>query len=221
MPSANSRATLRQIAPISRSRLRTPGLARVALDDLAQRVVGELDLGPAEAVLLDLARHQVALGDLELLLLGVAGELDHLHAVAQRRRDRLELVRGGDEEDPREVERQVEVVVAEGGVLLGVEHLEHRARRVAAEVGAHLVDLVDHQDRVVRAGVAHARGGSCPASRRCRCGGGRGSRTRRARRRPRCARTRGPSPRRSSGRARSCRRPAGRRSRGSSCARRA
>ena len=45
-------------------------------------------------------------------------------------------------------------MVAEGRVLLRVEHLEHRARRVAAEVGAHLVDLVDHQHRVVRAGVA-------------------------------------------------------------------
>ena len=85
----------------------------------------------------------------------VAGELDHLHAVEQRRRHRVELVRGGDEEDVREVERQVQVVVAEGRVLLGVEHLEHRARRVAAEVRAHLVDLVDHQHRVVRAGVAH------------------------------------------------------------------
>ncbi len=55
---------------------------------------------------------------------------------------------------PREVERQVEVVVAEGRVLLGVEHLEHRAGRVAAEVRAHLVDLVDHQHGVVRPGVA-------------------------------------------------------------------
>src|SRR5207248_2655202 len=32
---------------------------------------------------------------------------------------------------------------------------EHRARRIAAEVGAHLVDLVDHQQWVVGAGVAH------------------------------------------------------------------
>src|SRR3712207_2628335 len=73
---------------------------------------------------------------------------------SQRRRDRLELVRGADEEDLREVERQVEVVVAERRVLLRVEHLEHRARGVAAEVGAHLVDLVDEEDGVARLGVA-------------------------------------------------------------------
>ena len=108
-----------------------------------------------DPVLLHLARHQVALGDLQLLLLGVARELDHLHPVAQRRGDRVQLVGGGDEQDPRQVERQVQVVVAEGGVLLGVQHLEHRAGRVAAEVGAHLVDLVDHQHRVVGPGVAH------------------------------------------------------------------
>ena len=72
----------------------------------------------------------------------------------QRPRDRLEHVRRRDEHHVGEVEGQVEVVVAEGVVLRRVEDLEHRARRVAAEVGAHLVDLVDHEDRVARAGVA-------------------------------------------------------------------
>ena len=45
-------------------------------------------------------------------------------------------------------------MVAEGVVLRGIEDLEHRARRVAPKVGAHLVDLVDHEHRVARAGVA-------------------------------------------------------------------
>ena len=45
-------------------------------------------------------------------------------------------------------------MVAEGVVLGGVEHLEHRRGGVAAEVGAHLVDLVDHEDGVAGAGVA-------------------------------------------------------------------
>ena len=61
----------------------------------------------------ELLRDEVAPGDLELLLLGVAGELDDLHAVAQRRRDRVEHVGGGDEHHLREVERHVEVVVQE------------------------------------------------------------------------------------------------------------
>src|SRR5437763_1948030 len=57
-----------------------PGLARVAVDDEQQRLVAELDPRRRQAVALDLARDQVALGDLQFLLLRVAGELDHLHA---------------------------------------------------------------------------------------------------------------------------------------------
>ena len=107
-----------------------------------------------EAVRLDLLRHEVALRDPELLLVRVAGELDHVHPVEQRAADRVERVRGADEEHLREVERQVEVVVAEARVLLGVEDLEHRRRGVAPEVGAHLVDLVDQEDGVRRLGVS-------------------------------------------------------------------
>src|SRR5262249_57586219 len=53
-------------------------LARVARDDLADRVVGQRQLLRAEAVLLDLAGHQVALRGLTLLLLVVAPDVDDL-----------------------------------------------------------------------------------------------------------------------------------------------
>ena len=53
-----------------------------------------------------------------------------------------------DEHHLREVVVEVEVVVVEGVVLLGVEHLEQRRRRIAAEVGRHLVDLVEQEHRV-------------------------------------------------------------------------
>src|SRR4051794_14353770 len=129
-------------------------LARVVRDDHPQRAVGDRKPRLLQPVALDLAGHEVALGDLELLLLGVARELDDLHAVAQRPGDRVERVRRRDEHDVRQVEGHVEVVVAERRVLLGVEDLEHRARRIAAPVAAHLVDLVDHEQRVVRARVA-------------------------------------------------------------------
>ena len=41
-------------------------------------------------------------------------------------------------------------------VLLGVEHLEQRRRRVAAPVGAELVDLVEQEERVRRLRLLHA-----------------------------------------------------------------
>ena len=96
-PSAMRTAAWRSAWPICRSRLRTPGFAGVVLDDVAQRVVVDLDLARLEPVRLDLAAHQIAVRDLELLVGGVAGEADDLHAVAQRPRNGVEHVRGGDE----------------------------------------------------------------------------------------------------------------------------
>ena len=108
-----------------------------------------------QAVLLELPRHQVALRDGQLLPLGVARELHHLHAVEQRPGDVLDEVRRGDEQHLREVERHAQVVVGEGVVLRRVEHLEQRARRVALVGDAELVDLVEQEDRVLGAGLPH------------------------------------------------------------------
>ena len=97
----------------------------------ASDFVGELDVLVGDAVLLEQPRQQVAPRDLDLLLDRVAGDADDLHAVAQRRGNVEEIVRRADEQDRREVERQVEVVVDEVVVLRRVEHLEHRGRRIA------------------------------------------------------------------------------------------
>src|SRR3954467_8770048 len=60
----------------------------------------------------------------------------------------------GEGGDLGEVELHVEVVVAERRVLRRVEHLEQGGARVAAPVGADLVDLVEEDHRVHGAGVA-------------------------------------------------------------------
>src|SRR4051794_4459774 len=130
------------------------GFARVLGDDRARQLVGDLDLVLSEAVAPALARPQVAAGDRRLLGGRVAVEADDLHAVEQRAGDRLGLVRGRDEHDLGQVELDVEVVVAERRVLRRVEHLEQRRARIAAPVGADLVDLVEEDDRVHRARVA-------------------------------------------------------------------
>jgi hypothetical protein len=102
------------------------------------------------AVGLGLLGDQVLLGDRQLLPLGVAGQLDDLEAILQRKRDRVLLVRRGDEHRVRQVVVEIEVMIVERVVLLGIEHLEERARRVAAEVHRHLVDLVEQEHRVLR-----------------------------------------------------------------------
>jgi hypothetical protein len=98
--------------------------------------------------------HEVLARDANLLLFRVAGQLDDLHPVAERGRHGVEKIGRCDEERARQVKRHVHVVVAECGVLLGVEDLEKRRGRVAAEVHPQLVDLVEHEDRVLGLGAA-------------------------------------------------------------------
>ncbi len=147
------------------------------------------------------------LRDGDLLVLGVAGQADHFHAVEQRRRN-VERVRGGDEHHVGQVVLDLDVVIDERVVLLRIEHLEQRRRRIAAEVHAHLVDFVEQEQRIPDRRPWSCSAGSCRASSRCRCGDGRGSRPRRARRPATCARTCDWSRARSTGRAKSCRRRA-------------
>src|SRR5262249_49757182 len=102
----------------------------------------------------DRVRNEVLARDLDLLVLGIAGDEDDLHAVHQGRGD-IERVCRGDEHHVREIVVDLEVMVVEGVVLLGVEHFEQRRRRVAAEIRAHLVDLVEQEQRVRSFGLAH------------------------------------------------------------------
>ena len=64
------------------------------------------------------------------------------------------LIGGGDEEDLRKIERQIEIVIAESIVLLRIENLQQRRRRIAAVVVAELVNLVEHHDGIVNTGAA-------------------------------------------------------------------
>ena len=66
---------------------------------------------------------QVLARDLALLVLGIAGQGDDLHPVEQRLRQ-VQRVRGGHEHDVRQVDVDLQVVVLELAVLLGVEHLQ-------------------------------------------------------------------------------------------------
>src|SRR6266540_315880 len=123
-------------------------LARVVANDRPQGVGGQLHLAGPQARLLRPTAEQVVAGDRDLLLLGVAVQPDDLHTVQQWLRDRLDDVGGGDEQHVRQVQLDLEVVVAERVVLRRVEHLEQGRRRVAPPVGADLVDLVQQEHRV-------------------------------------------------------------------------
>ena len=130
--------------------------ARIAADDGADRGVVKAQLRGLQPVFLPLLGDQVALGDLQLFLVGIARHLDDLHAVKERARDRVGGICGRDEEHTGEIERDLEEVVPEAAVLLAVKRLKKGGRRVAPIVRAELIDLVEHHQRVARLGLDDA-----------------------------------------------------------------
>ena len=128
-----------------------PGFAGVLANDPSQSRVRKTYLANSEAVLGQLARDQIAFGDLQFVVLGVARQIDDFEPVAQRRRHGIEHVGGRDEQHARQIEWHVQIVIAEIGVLGWVEHLEQRRRRISSPVIAQFVELVQDEHRIARA----------------------------------------------------------------------
>ena len=68
--------------------------------------------------------HQELLGDFHLLLLRVTVQPQNFHAVLQGRGNGVHHVGCGDEENLRQIVLDIEVVIDEHEILLGVEHFE-------------------------------------------------------------------------------------------------
>src|SRR5690606_35527466 len=132
------------------------GLARVSRDDPVERIIEDLDVAGLEAVGIDRLRYEVSPRDLSLLLRRVPGQPNDLATIAERTGDVLEDVRRRDEEHLAQVEGKTEIVVPEGRVLLGIEHLEERGCGIAVEARRELVDLVEHEHRIPRSGATDA-----------------------------------------------------------------
>ena len=98
----------------------------------------------------------IRLGDLLLLPLRVAAEIDHFHAIEQRTGNVLDEVGRGDEQHLAQIERHTEIVVGERIVLRGIEHFEQRARRITLIRLTELVDFVEQEDGILAARLLHA-----------------------------------------------------------------
>ena len=132
-----------------------PRFAGIALDQGLQPFFLEADLILLQAVRLGLLGNQESFGDLELLVERITRDLDHLHPVLERRRDRMGDVRGGDEHHLREVVVDIQVMVVEGVVLLRIEHLEQGRRGITSKIHRHLVQLVEKKDGIHLPGLLH------------------------------------------------------------------
>ncbi len=103
---------------------------------------------------LELLDDEVALGDVELFLFGVAFDTDDFHPVEQWPGNGVKRIGRGHEKHVRQVVFDVEEMVVECTVLFRVEHLEQGRGGIAAKVSAHLVDFVEHEDWILRPGLA-------------------------------------------------------------------
>lgn len=107
------------------------GLAGIFLCDLVKHLVGVTDIGALEAMLCTALGYEVLLSDVKLLLRCVAGKLDDFHSVQKRARNGVGCVCGDYEQHVGHIEREIEVMVSEGGVLLGIEHFQKGGCRVS------------------------------------------------------------------------------------------
>src|SRR3989338_5603357 len=102
-----------------------------------------------DAVILQLSWVEKLAGNFQLLLVGVTGKLDNLHAVRKGRRDGIEQIGRANKEHVGEIKRQIQVMITEGVVLLRIQHFQEGRRWISTEIGSHLVDLIEHKDRIV------------------------------------------------------------------------
>ena len=123
-------------------------LACIFVNDLCERALVELELTFFETMLLDLLRHEIVLRDLDLLLCEVSADIDHLHTVLEGRLNAVYIVRRGDKQDVRKIVIDIEVVIMEGRILLRIKGFKESRRRIALEVAADLVNLVEHNHRI-------------------------------------------------------------------------
>lgn len=68
-------------------------------DNLSERVILKLELVCGEAGVVENFGYKMLLGNVELLLVGVAGDLDDFHAVQKRSRNGVKRVGRGNKED--------------------------------------------------------------------------------------------------------------------------
>ena len=120
----------------------------VLVNDFRQCSLVHLEHFLVNAVLLQFFREKEFPGDFHLLLGKVTCDIDQLHPVQKGRLDSGNVIRRGDEQHVRQVIVHIQIVIVERHILLRVKYFEQCRRRVALEVAAELVDLIQNHDRI-------------------------------------------------------------------------
>jgi len=124
------------------------GFSCIAGNDFAHGVVGHADSSLRNSMLFQLLGQQMLLGDLQFFLIRIGSEFDDLHPVEQRPRNCLRRVCRRNKHTFMQIERNLQIVIPEAAVLLGIQHLEKRGGRIPFIIAAEFVDLIEQQQRI-------------------------------------------------------------------------
>src|SRR6478672_176169 len=126
-------------------------LVGVIVNEQSQRIFWPFDLVSLKSVLGQLTRNEITFSDFQFLSFGISGQIDQLHPIQERSGNSTDVVGRRDKDDLREIERDIEIAIDKGLVLPWIEHLEQCTGRVAAKIGADLVNFIKHHDRIAGA----------------------------------------------------------------------
>ena len=129
-------------------------LTRVVRYNKAQHSIIDRDFVHAQTIPFDLPGPQVAASDGNLLVSRIAIESNHFHTIQEWSWNGFGHVRCCNEQNMREVEFDIQVMILERMILRRIEHFEKRRRGITAPIGAELVDLVEHDHGIHCTGVA-------------------------------------------------------------------
>src|SRR5215467_9268041 len=99
-------------------------------------------------MLFQLAWNKVALGNLQFLGFGVAGQFDNFEPISQSRVNWFQPVRRRNEQNTRKIKRDVEIMIGERVVLRGIENFEQGCGRITAKISADLIQFVEQNYRI-------------------------------------------------------------------------
>lgn len=138
-------------------------LAAVVPDQRSDSIILQLDVGRLETGALLGLRREIFARDRSLFFRDVARDLEDLHSVEERGRDRVEGVGGADKQDAGQVDRNVELHVrSERSALMHTRENHDKGKNARSGRGtAHSVP-----GRASRA--AHSTGHRCDRDRSCR-----------------------------------------------------
>src|SRR4030042_4921373 len=93
-------------------------LLSILRDHLEDGLVRNLKHLWIDSIFFHLSREGESFGDLQFLQIGISREVNHFHPIFEGRGNGIGQIPCGNEHYPRKVERDIEIVVAEGIVLL-------------------------------------------------------------------------------------------------------